>query len=58
MVLMSTRRYEDHQAFMADHGHCQLAASATYANEEGFATRTLECDTHGAYEVQTLGVRL
>jgi hypothetical protein len=50
---MSTRRYEDHQAFMADHGDCHLAASAIYPNEQGFATRTLECDAHGAYEVQT-----
>ena len=42
---------------MADHGNCQLAASATYPNEEGMAARTLECDTHNAYEIQTLGVR-
>lgn len=54
---MSAQRYEDHGAFMADHGNCQLAASATYPNEEGMAARTLECDTHNAYEIQTLGVR-
>jgi hypothetical protein len=55
---MSARRYEDHGAFMADHGTCQLAASAEYPNEDGFATRTLECDAHNAYEVQTTARRL
>jgi hypothetical protein len=54
---MSIGRYTDHEAFMADHGTCQLSASAVYPDEQGFATRTLECDAHGAYEVQTTAQR-